>query len=129
MQSFVSTDSPRAHKACATPGRIRFSRSSLIAFAYAAFIAAVLGLMDVQPRAGADVAVLAPPWSGPGRAAIIAAAGDGDIVGGTRFSFIVVAHPRSPRFVAEAYAHGAWLVFDAGLIAGCRSSGEAAAQY
>jgi hypothetical protein len=85
--------------------------------------------MDAQPRAGADIAVLAPPWSGPSRAAVIAAASDGDIVGGTRFAFIIVAHPRSPRFVAEAYAHGAWLVFDAGLIAGCRLSGAATAQF
>ncbi len=128
MQSFVNIASPRAHKTCATRGRIRSSRSSLIVFTYAALVVAVLALMDVQPRAGADVAVLAPPWSGPSRAAIIAAVADGDIVGGTRFSFIVVAHPRSPRFMAEAYAHGAWLVFDAGLIAGCRSPGEAAAQ-
>ena len=89
----------------------------------------LLGLIDVQPTAGADVAVLASPWSGPGRAALIAAAADGDIVGATRFSFIIVAHPRSSRFTARAYAHGAWFVFDAGLIAGCRLSGEAAAQY
>jgi hypothetical protein len=97
--------------------------------AYAAFVVAVLSLIEVQPRAGADVAVLVSPWSGPGRAAIVAAAGDGDMVAGTRFPFIVVAHPRSARFVAQAYAHGAWFVFDAGLVAGCRSPGEAAARY
>jgi len=89
----------------------------------------VLGLIELQPKAGADVAVLAPPWSGPGAAAVMVAAADGDIVGATRFPFIIVAHPRSSRFVARAYARGAWLVFDAGLIAGCRLSGEAAAQY
>jgi len=128
MQSFVGSDPPRAHKACATPGGIRSSHCGRIVFAYAVFVVAVLGLIDVQPRAGADVAVLAPLWSPAGRAAVIAAAADGDIVGGTRFSFLVVAHPRSPRFIAEAYAHGAWLVFDAGLIAGCRLPAQAAAQ-
>ncbi len=109
----------------ASPASGRVSVRGIVA--YAAFVMVVLSLVELQPKADADVAVLVPPWSGPGRAAVVAARADGDIVGATRFSFILVAHPRSPVFTARAYANGAWLVFDAGLIAGCRLSGEAAA--
>ncbi len=94
--------------------------SGRVVVAYAVFVAALLGLAELQPKAGGDIAVLAAPWSAPARAGAIVAAADGDIVGGTRFSFLIVARSASPRFAATAYAHGAWLVFDAGLIAGCR---------
>ena len=102
--------------------------SSRVVGAYAVFIALLLGLVELQPRAGGDMAVLAAPWSSPARAGQIVAGAGGDIVGGTRFSFLIVARSGSPRFAATAYAHGAWLVFDAGLIAGCRVPNAAASR-
>ena len=128
MQSIVDMGTLQLRDGEAVSVPSRPGRVGPIVGAYAAFILTLLGVVEAQPRAGADIAVMAPMWSGPGRAAVIAAAADGDIVGATRFPFIIVAHARSPHFVAKAYAHGAWLVFDAGLIAGCRLSGEAAAQ-
>ena len=84
-------------------------------------------MIELQPKVGADAAVLTPPWSAPGGAALVVAAADGDVVGGTRWPFVIIAHPRSARFTATAYARGAWFVFDAGLIAGCRPSNDVAA--
>ena len=100
-----------------TPKR---ERGFLIVMSYALGLVCVLGLVELQPRAGTEVAVLVSPWSSPARAATLAAQANGDVVGGTRWPFIIVARPRDARFVANAYARGAWLVFDAGLIAGCR---------
>ncbi len=104
--------------AAAPRGGARSTRR--VAGLYAVFVLLVLGLIELQPRAGADVALLAAPWSAPGRAALIAASADGDVVSATRWPFVIIAHPRARHFTASAYAHGAWLVFDAGLIAGCR---------
>ncbi len=95
--------------------------------AYAIGVALLLGLVELQPRTGADVAVLAPPWSSPSSAAAIVAGADGDIVGGTRWPFVIVAHARTSQFVAAAYAKGAWFVFDAGVLAGCRQPKAGAA--
>jgi hypothetical protein len=97
--------------------------------AYFAFVLGILGLIELQPKPGGDAAIVTAPWSAPGRAALIAAAADGDFVSATRFSFVLIAHPRSAHFTATAYAKGAWLVFDAGLLAGCRPQNDAAATY
>ena len=128
MQSIVDTRTLQSRDDEAGPSLARPGRVGRVVGVYAIFILILLLLIEAQPRAGADVAVMAPMWSGPGRAAVIAAGADGDIIGATRFPFIIVAHARSSHFTARAYAQGAWLVFDAGLIAGCRLSGEAAAQ-
>jgi hypothetical protein len=95
--------------------------------AYAAGVALVLGVIELQPRPDADAAVLVSPWAPPSRAAAVAAMANGDVISATRWPFLIIAHARSTHFADAAYAHGAWLVFDAGLIAGCRPP-KAAAQ-
>ena len=87
---------------------------------YALGILLLLGLVELQPRTGADAAVLVSPWSPAPAAAAIIAGADGDIVSATRWPFIIIAHPRSSQFATAAYARGAWFVFDAGVLAGCR---------
>lgn len=106
---------------------VRAGVSVRIVTAYAVGVALLLGVVELQPKAGADAALLAPPWSSSAATAALVARADGDIVGATRWPFVIVARPRSPRFTAAAYAHGAWFVFDPGVLAGCRQSPPATA--
>ena len=108
------------------PPRRAATVSGRLVAAYAAFVLAILGAIVLQPKTGGDAAVLVAPWSGPARAARVVASADGDVLSGTRWPFIIIARPLSRHFVADAYVQGAWLVFDAGLIAGCHPQARTA---
>jgi len=77
--------------------------------------------LALAPKAGAPVAVVAPPWATDGEAVRIVAAADGVVVSATRRGGIAVATSDAAGFIGRLYQSGATVVIDAAALSACLS--------
>lgn len=75
----------------------------------------------LTPRDGQTVAVLASSYDKTSAAEIIAQA-DGLIEDSAFGGRIILARAQTPQFIRRLYAHGAVLVFNPRVLAGCKRS-------
>jgi hypothetical protein len=96
-------------------------RALVIAGAFALCAGLLPAGVALAPKAGAPVAVIAPPWAIDGEAVRIVAAADGVVVGASRRGGIVIATSAAADFIARLYQSGASVVIDAAALSTCLS--------
>ena len=79
----------------------------------------LLAGLALAPKAGAPVAVIAPPWASEGDAMRIVAAADGLVLATARHGNIAIATSAAADFIARLYRSGATAVVDAGALSAC----------
>lgn len=78
----------------------------------------------LTPKSSGPVAVIANPFSSNADFDVINVIlqADGELISGTPSGRIVIAQSKSPGFVIRLYKHGAFLVFNPRVLAGCQRS-------
>ena len=71
------------------------------------------------PGGTTQYAVVAPPWYDRARTFALVGAAGGDIVDVGGLANIAIVHSASPRFIANLYHSGAWLVINPLRLRGC----------
>ena len=97
----------------------------VMAAAVGMMLASVLPIIwiEAQPRDGADVAAVFPPWAtGESAFARVVAAG-GMVVRQGTLDTILVVHGANPGLIGRLYAAGAWAVIDPVAFGGCLVKG------
>lgn len=84
--------------------------------------------IEAQPRDGADVAAIFPPWATRESAFARAVAAGGMVVRQGTLDTILVVHGGKPGLIERLYAAGAWAVIDPVAFGGCLVKGPSAAE-
>ncbi|MDC7683154.1 hypothetical protein PQU92_07685 [Asticcacaulis sp. BYS171W] len=99
--------SPRRPNACAVAGGFGLCLLLLIA-------------NGLAPRPGKSVAVLTLPLSSVAETGLVVARAGGQFEDAALSGRIIVARSDDPHFIDRLYTQGAVLVFNPGILAGCR---------
>jgi hypothetical protein len=95
------------------------TRDIAIAGAFAMLAGLLPAAAALTPKAGAPVAVIAPPFADDGAAVRIVAAADGFVLGATGRGGVAIATSAASDFIARLYQSGASVVVDAGALSAC----------